>query len=62
MMKKEEIISLTTQFFRETKGGTRPNDLSKETESLIFKSMDSIEKIKTPGVQRMIKIYWEYYF
>ena len=61
-MKKEEIISLTTQFFRETKGGTRPEDISLKTSSLIFKNIDSIEKIKTPGVQRMVKIYWKHYF
>ena len=61
-MKKEEIISLTTQFFRETKGGTKPEGLSLETSALIFKNMDSIEKIKTPGVQRMVKIYRNSYF
>ena len=36
-MDKEEIISLTTQFFRETKGGSRPDDLTPETYSLIYK-------------------------
>ena len=54
-MKKEEIMSLTTQFFRETKGGTKPEDLSPETYSLIIKNIKSIEKIKTSGVQRMVK-------
>jgi len=54
-MKKEEIMSLTTQFFRETKGGTKPDDLSQKTYSLIIKNIKSIEKIKTSGVQRMVK-------
>ena len=54
-MKKEEIMSLTTQFFRETKGGTKPDDLSPETYSLIIKNIKSIEKIKTSGVQTMVK-------
>jgi hypothetical protein len=60
-MKHEEIMALTTQFFRETKGGSRPNDLTPETYSLIYKNLKSIEKIKTPGVQRMMKIYWSSY-
>ena len=60
-MNKEEIISLTTQFFRETKGGTRPDDLSPDTYSMIYKNIKEIEKVKTPGVQRMVKIYWKSY-
>jgi hypothetical protein len=60
-MNKEEIMSLTTQFFRETKGGTRPDDLTPETYSLIYKNLKNIEKVKTPGVQRMVKIYWKSY-
>ena len=60
-MKHEEIMVLTTKFFRETKGGSRPNDLTPETYSLIYKNLKSIEKIKTPGVQRMMKIYWSSY-
>ncbi len=60
-MKKEEIMSLTTQFFRETKGGTRPDDLTPDTYSLIYKNLKDIEKVKTPGVQRMVKIYWKSY-
>tara|TARA_B100001750_G_scaffold244328_1_gene261404 strand:- start:231 stop:413 length:183 start_codon:yes stop_codon:yes gene_type:complete len=54
-MDKEEIMSLTTQFFRETKGGTKPEGLSPETHSLIIKNIRSIEKIKTSGVQRMVR-------
>ena len=60
-MNKEEISSLTTQFFRETKGGTRPDDLSPDTYSMIYKNIKEIEKVKTPGVQRMVKIYWKSY-
>ena len=45
-MTKEEIISLTTQFFRETKGGTRPDDLTPDTYSLIYKNLKDIEKVK----------------
>ena len=60
-MDKEEIMSLTTQFFRETKGGTRPDDLTPDTYSLIYKNLKDIEKVKTPGVQRMVKIYWKSY-
>ena len=60
-MTKEEIISLTTQFFRETKGGTRPDDLTPDTYSLIYKNLKDIEQVKTPGVQRMVKIYWKSY-
>ncbi|MDC0072118.1 hypothetical protein OAK06_02920 [Gammaproteobacteria bacterium] len=60
-MTKEEIMSLTTQFFRETKGGTRPDDLTPDTYSLIYKNLKDIEKVKTPGVQRMVKIYWKSY-
>ena len=60
-MTKEEIMSLTTQFFRETKGGTRPDDLTSDTYSLIYKNLKDIEKVKTPGVQRMVKIYWKSY-
>jgi len=60
-VKKEEIMSLTTQFFRETKGGTRPDDLTPDTYSLIYKNLKDIEKVKTPGVQRMVKIYWKSY-
>ena len=60
-MTKEEIMSLTTQFFRETKGGTRPDDLTPDTYSLIYKNIKDIEKVKTPGVQRMVKIYWKSY-
>jgi len=60
-MKHEEIMVLTTQFFRETKGGSRPDDLTPGTYSLIYKNLKSIEKIKTPGVQRMMKIYWSSY-
>tara|TARA_Y100000591_G_C21419269_1_gene491377 strand:+ start:199 stop:384 length:186 start_codon:yes stop_codon:yes gene_type:complete len=60
-MDREEIMSLTTQFFRETKGGTRPDDLTPDTYSLIYKNLKDIEKIKTPGVKRMIKIYWNSY-
>jgi len=48
-------MSLTTQFFRETKGGTKPEGLSPETHSLIIKNIRSIEKIKTSGVQRMVR-------
>ena len=55
-MKDEEIRSLTTQFFRETKGGTRPKNLTPETYSLIQKNIKIIEKIKTSGVQRMVKL------
>ena len=54
-IKKEEVMSLTTRFFRETKGGTKPEDLSPETYSLIIKNIKSIEKIKTSGAQRMMK-------
>ena len=30
--KKERLKSIATQFFRETKGGTRPEDLSLEND------------------------------
>ena len=51
-MKKEEIISLTTQFFRETKGGTKPEGLSLETSALIFKNMENETKLNLLGMQR----------
>ena len=39
-------MSLTTQFFRETKGGTKPEDLSPETYSLIIKNIKKYRKNK----------------
>ena len=59
--KKERLKSITTQFFRETKGGTRPEDLSLETESLILKNIKNLEETMTPGVQRMVKIFRKYH-
>jgi len=56
-----EAKRITTQFFRETRGGTNLKGLTPETHELVRKNINSIKKITTsdfPGINRMIKI-WE---
>ena len=60
-MDEEEISLLATQFFKETKGGLKPDDLTPETYSIIYKNLKTIEKVKKSGVQRMVKIFWKSY-
>lgn len=53
--------NIATQFFRETKGGTKPNQLSQETKQKIIKNIKILEKIQTPGARRMMKIFLKSY-
>ena len=48
---------LSRQFFIETRGGTRPSNVSPETFLKIQKNIASIEKIDTLGVKRMVDIF-----
>ena len=56
----DEIRSLTKQFFIETKGGIKPDQLTKKTKNNILKNIKTLKKLQTPqipGVGRMIKIF-----
>ena len=59
-----EVLSIARQFFIETKGGTKPDQLSKPTKENIFKNIKTLEKFQTPqtpGVKRMMKIFLKSY-
>ena len=58
----DEVLSIARQFFIETKGGTKPDQLSQQTKENIFKNMKILEKIQTSGVKRMMKIFFEILF
>ena len=57
----DEVQSIAKQFFIETKGGTKPDQLSQQTKENIFKNMKILEKIQTSGVKRMMKIFLKSY-
>ena len=58
MIKNRNIV---TQFFRETEGGTQPDQLSQETKEKIIKNIKILEKIQTLAVRRMMKIFLKSY-
>ena len=57
----DEVLSTARQFFIETKGGTKPDQLSQVTKENIFKNIKTLEKVQTPGVKRMMKIFLKSY-
>ena len=57
----DEVLSIARQFFIETKGGTKPDQLSQATKENIFKNIKILEKVQTPGVKRMMKIFLKSY-
>jgi|TARA_B100001750_G_C15135937_1_gene412190 hypothetical protein len=58
---QKKASSLATQFFRETKGGTRPDKASQETKEKIFKNIKMLKNIQTPGVKRMVNIFLSHF-
>ena len=57
-------FSITRQFHIETKGGTKPDQLSQETKEKIFKNIKILEKFQTPqtpAVKRMMEIFLKSY-
>ena len=60
----DEVRSIARQFFIETKGGTKPDQLSQKTKETIFKNIKILEKFQTPqtpAIKRMMKIFLKSY-